>query len=140
MESGFNSFINGAAPANLSLSVHQAKKDFQALKKNMQPGPALSGLHNLNQFNTTPQPSHFRNISHADAFISVDAMSHAAGGLASVDEAKSRASMVSRQSNTDMKGANLVKMSPKNTNSKGASPRDYEANIGVRALDSKETS
>ena len=54
LESGFNSFINGVQPANLSLSVHQAKKDFQALKKNMQPGPALSGLHNLNQLNTTP--------------------------------------------------------------------------------------
>ena len=50
-------------------------------------------------------------------------MSHAAGGLASVDEAKSRDSMVSRQSNTDMKGANLIKISPKITTGKG-SPRD----------------
>ena len=39
-----------------------------------------------------------------------------------------------------MKCANLVKMSPAKTTSKAASPRDYDANIGVRALDSKETS
>ena len=58
-----------------------------------------------------------------DAHITIDAMSNAAGGLASVEEAKSRASLVSRQSNTDMKGANLVKVSPKHTSSK-VSPRD----------------
>jgi len=69
-------------------------------------------------------------------------MSHAAGGLASVDEAKSQASRVSRQSNTDMKGANLVKISPKQTRTKG-SPREHSPvveSVFMNLHDSKETS
>ena len=68
--------------------------------------------------------------------INVDTLSHAPDGPI-FEEARSRQSYVSHRSNTDMKGENLVKFSPKNKDQESAlkSP----TNDHNKLLESKET-
>ena len=106
--------IPGDHQPHISLSVKQGKKDFQSLKKGM----AVTGLHGLER---TPQPGYGGFDS-----IHVEALGQTHPGPIIYEEGKSRASMVSRRSNTDMKGAELVRISPARTKdySPKGSPRD----------------